>query len=85
MLLWDFEIARRLYKNDSDYLPIGVAVAIISDWLIRDKDQNLLTFLKHGDYQIFVGDPSIRKTAIKRILQESGTNSDDYERVSSHS
>ena len=100
MLLWDFEVARRLFREESlldrvgykkpkdknDLLPIGVAIALISDWILRDTDQdqemNLLTFLQKGDYQIFVGNESKRWNAIKKILKESKTEFDTYEQVS---
>lgn len=90
MLLWEFEVARRLYREDSlevselDRLPIGVGMAVISDWIIRDQAQPLPTFLAVGAYQILGGSARDRETAIKKILEESGAKADDYENVSSH-
>jgi hypothetical protein len=77
MLLWDFEVARRLFRHDAkivhklDDLPIGVAIARILHLLQENTKMTFNEFLSTGNFYIFGGEPKIRRRNINTILQES--------------
>ncbi len=70
MLLWDLEVARRLYQENGnithrfDSLPIGVAIAVINH--LMETDHNC-QFHMEFIYQIF--EDERRKEAVEVILE----------------
>ena len=77
MLLWDFEVARRLFRqggkpiHELDDLPIGVAIARILSLLQGNTQKTFNTFLSIEKFYIFGGEPETRRNNIKTILRES--------------
>ena len=77
MLLWDFEVARRLFRqggkivHELDDLPIGVAIARILRLLQGNTQKTFNTFLSIEKLYIFGEEPETRRNNIKTILQES--------------
>jgi hypothetical protein len=73
MLLWDLEVARRLYREEGktthelDDLPIGVAIAVINHMM--ETDPKNWHFQMHNIFQIFLDSYNGRREAIKEILK----------------
>ncbi len=77
MLLWDFEVARRLFRqggkiiHELDDLPIGVAIARIFRLLQGYTGMTFNTFLSIGKCYIFGGELEARRNNLKTIMQQS--------------
>jgi hypothetical protein len=73
MLLWDFEVARRLYREEGkithelDDLPIGVAIAVINHLMETNPNWH---FQMGFIFQIFQGTYEERKNAVEVILEK---------------
>jgi hypothetical protein len=73
MLLWDFEVARRLYREEGkithelDDLPIGVAIAVINHFMETNPNWH---FQMDFIFQIFQGSYEERKKTIEAILEK---------------